>query len=116
MPLVINGLGGRQTYTVQSNYNFTHALHLTCGARVCQRGQRNNHACTYKFTCLQNTRDSYMSFSHACAIYSFSLIGLRVNTSNTVLYECFSSRLAKSIVIEEFSVSAEVSAVGYSHA
>ena len=41
-----------------------------------------------------------------------SLIGVRVKTSNTVLcYKCFSSRLIKSIVIEEF-----VSAAGYSHA
>ena len=39
--------------TVQSNYNFTHALYLTGGARVFQRGQRNNHVCTYKFTPLQ---------------------------------------------------------------
>ena len=55
--------------TVQSNYNFTHALYLMRGARVFQRGQRNNHACTYKFTRLQNIRDSYTNCSHVCAIY-----------------------------------------------
>ena len=38
---------------VQSNYNFTHALYLMCIARMFQRGQRNNHTCTYKFTHLQ---------------------------------------------------------------
>ena len=54
--------------TVQSNYNFTHALYPTRVAHVFQRGPRNNHACTYKFTRLQNTCDSYTSHSHACAI------------------------------------------------
>ena len=54
---------------VQSNYNFTHALYLMCGARVFQCGQRNNHVCTYKFTRLQNTRDSYTKPSHAYTIY-----------------------------------------------
>ena len=38
---------------VQFNYDFTHALYLMCGARVFQRGQRNNHVSTYKFICLQ---------------------------------------------------------------
>ena len=51
--------------TVQSNYN----LYARYTSRVFQRGQGNNHACTYKFTLLQNTCDSYMSCSHACAIY-----------------------------------------------
>ena len=46
-------LFGTRLVTVQSNYNFTHALYLTRGARMFQRGQRNNHACTYKFTRLQ---------------------------------------------------------------
>ena len=51
-------VGANSLYTVQSNYNFTHVLYLTCGAhvfvpRVFQRGQReiithvptNSHAC-----------------------------------------------------------------------
>ena len=93
-------------YTVQSNYNFTHALYLKRGARVFQRGQRNNHACTYKFTRLQNTRDSYMSCSHACAIYFLVLSTCESRLVTQFLcYKCFSSWLAKSIVIGELDLS-----------
>ena len=55
--------------TVQYNYNITHAFCLMRGAHVFQRGQGNNHACTYKFTQLQNTHDSYTGHFHVCAIY-----------------------------------------------
>ena len=55
--------------TVQYNYNFTHAFCLTHGAHIFQRGQRNNHTCTYKFTRLQNMRDSYTGHFYTCAIY-----------------------------------------------
>ena len=62
--------------TVQSDYNFTHALYLTRGARVFQRGQRNNYACTYKFTRLQNTRDYYTRAVLTLVPYIFSLISV----------------------------------------
>ena len=73
-------------YTVQSNYNFTHALYLTRDARVFQRGQRNNYVCTYKFTRLQIKHAWFLHelFSRVCHIF-LSLIGVRVKTSNTVL-------------------------------
>ena len=62
---------GRQVVPVQANYNFTHALYHTCEPRVLQRGERNNHACKFKFTQLCITmQDFYTSRFHACAIYS----------------------------------------------
>ena len=33
--------------TVQSNYNFTHALCVMRGTCMFYRGQRNNYMCTY---------------------------------------------------------------------
>ena len=56
-------------YGTQSNYKFTHTFCLTCGAHVFQRGQRNDHAYTFKFTRLQNTHDSYTGHFHTCAIH-----------------------------------------------
>ena len=67
-------LSYKSYHTVQSNYNFTHALYLMRGARVFQHGQRNNQAYTYKFTCLQNTCDSYTTHFHKCAIYFLVLL------------------------------------------
>ena len=66
----------------------------------------NSHAC--------KTCDSYTSRSHACAIYFLvlSVCESRLVTQfykSNACYKCFTSQLAKSIVIEEF-----VSAAGYS--
>ena len=66
-------------------YSPTTTSHKRYTSRVLHCGQGNNHVCTYKFTRLQNTCDSYTIRSHACAIYLFSLIGMRVKTTNTVL-------------------------------
>ena len=67
-------------------YGTVHMLYLTRGARMFQRGQRNNHACTYKFTHLQIKHAWFLHelFSRLCHIF-LSLIGVRVKTSNTVL-------------------------------
>ena len=55
--------------TVQLQLHITHMFCLMRGARMFQRGQRNNHTCTYKFTRLQKTCDSYTGHFHVCAIY-----------------------------------------------
>ena len=57
------------------------------GACVFQRGQRNNHACTYKFTRLQNTHDSYTSRSYVCAIYQFLVLSVCELRLVTQLYK-----------------------------
>ena len=44
-------------------------LHTCIIPHACYIVERNNHACTYKFTHLHNTCDSYTSRSHMCAIY-----------------------------------------------
>ena len=62
-----------QTFTVQTNYNFTHALYHTCEPRMFQHGQRNNQTCKFKFTWLcKTTHDSHTGRFHVCATYSQS--------------------------------------------
>ena len=54
---------------VQTNYNFTHALYHTRDAHMFQRGEKNNRACTFKFTRLcKTTRDCYIDRFHTCAL------------------------------------------------